>query len=370
MRYLMAIALICGFASGPALDQDRESISKIRQDFYEAKEDGLASLEIDALSDRALDFAKQAESRGSFWSAISLVAELCEAGSHEDVHESRAKALGMLVNRFSDANRWSALVTDRFIPPLQRIPCEKWHEEIAAYDDLVNRLYASTTNDRVRAELLYSKARIRVKLNRLRDWLPEKDRRDAIELVKQIQASYGDLLCPGSSGENSYTVGQRATFDLYELEHLYFGAQAPPTVGSDLNGQALDIANYKGNIVVLDFWTTFCQPCLALVPSVRELLEKLNGEPVVYIGINGDADRSMGLRTSRRVNMTWRNLWDGPNGPTGPFAEAWSVQGWPSLFVLDADGRIRYKLVGKQAAEDSLEQAILTLLSELRETSS
>lgn len=370
MRYLMATVLICGFTSGSALDQDRESISKIRQDFYEVKEDGLSSLEIDALSGRALDSAKQAKSRGSFWSAISLVAELCEAGSHDEVHESRAKALEMLVDRFADAKRWSALVTDRFIPPFERIPPEKWPEEIAAYDDLVTRLDASTTNDHVRADLLYSKARIRVKLNRLRDWLTEKDRHDAIELLKQIQASYGDLPCPGRRGDNTYTVGQRASGDLYELEHLYFGAQAPPTSGSDLKGQALDLADYKGKIVVLDFWTTFCQPCLALVPSVRELLEKLDGEPVVYVGINGDTDRTMGLRTSQRVNMNWRNLWDGPNGPKGPFAEAWSVQGWPSLFILDATGRIRYKLVGKQAADDSLEQAVLTLLSELREASS
>ena len=115
---------------------------------------------------------------------------------------------------------------------------------------------------------------------------------------------------------------------------------------------------------MLDFWTTFCQPCLALVPGVRKLMSSMENEPVVYLGVSGDTRRSEGLATATQHGMNWRNLWDGPRGPNGPAAVAWNVPslGWPSVFVLDRKGRIRFKLRGKGQVDAELEAAIRMLL--------
>jgi len=102
------------------------------------------------------------------------------------------------------------------------------------------------------------------------------------------------------------------------------------------------------------------------VPVIWDLMADLAEDPVVYIGINGDTDRLAGLATAKRVGMTWRNLWDGPEGTNGPASLAWNVPalGWPSVFVLDPEGRIRFKLHGKAQVDAELEQAIRTLLAE------
>ena len=96
------------------------------------------------------------------------------------------------------------------------------------------------------------------------------------------------LPCPGSRGPHIETVNDRTAKYRYELGKLYFGAPAPLIVGVDLEGKPFDTAELEGKVVVLDFWTSFCQPCLAMVPDVRLLLKELAGEPVLYIGLNGD----------------------------------------------------------------------------------
>lgn len=118
---------------------------------------------------------------------------------------------------------------------------------------------------------------------------------------------------------------------------------------------------------MLDFWTSFCKPCLALVPHTRALLDDLEGEPVTFLGVNGDAKRQLGLRTAVRTGMSWPSVWDGTNGPTGPIATAYHVPaiGWPAVVVLDARGRIRYKLQGYEQVHLHLEGAIRALLREI-----
>lgn len=295
-----------------------------------------------------------------------LVAQLCKAAPLGEARDLRRRALDLLTSRFSDSLRWSSLLTTRFIPAFDRIPRQQWSREITEYDRILDRLYETASNDRVKADLLYAKARVRVHLNRQWDWLTEAQRRNTIRLLNTIQIRFGGLPCPGSSEPRDQNVGDRARQHLYELQKLYFGAPAPAASGGDLQGNPLDIADFKGKIVVLDFWTSFCQPCLAMVPHIRTLLGKLEGEPVVYVGVCGDTDRQQGLGTARRVEMTWRNLWDGPQGPRGPASIAWNVaaSGWPTVFVIDADGRIRFMLYGKQQVEADLESAIRTLLGE------
>lgn len=369
MRALLVVLAVLCVASN-CLAQAAVSLADLRAQLQDVGEDSLSSEELVGLSEKALSLARETTSRGRFWSTMGFVAELCAAGPYDRVHEIRARALGILVERFSDSLRWSSLLTRRFVPRFDQIPRKEWSRELTEYDRVLDRLYENATNKRVQADLLYAKAWTRVHVNRRWDWLTDEDRRNTIRILNTIETRFGDLACPGSGGPSVETVGARARQHYYELEELYFGAAAPRTSGVDLEGQPIDVAEYRGKIVVLDFWTTFCPSCLAMVPSIRALLENLEDEPVVYLGVNGDADRRQGLGTARRVKMTWRNLWDGPQGPNGPLATTWNVpaEGWPAVFVIDASGRIRHKLWGKQQVDENLENAIDTLLDELRAT--
>lgn len=365
MRLLLVLAAVLGPLQ-QIQPQTPSTPRDLRARVDDAAQDGVSTAELKALGDEALLLARGATSRAGFWNAISLAAKLCQAGPFVDAREIRARALELLVLEESDTMRWSALLTSRFLPAFASIPRREWSSELAAYDEALDSLCDRADSDHVRAELTYAKAFARVFINRRWEWLTDRERLGALAMLTTINERFGDLPVPGSAEPALDTVGRRALGHEYELTRLYFGAQAPTTSGVDLEGRPFDLADYEGKIVVIDFWTTFCQPCLALVPGVHELMQGFADEAVVYLGVNGDTDRLAGQATAQRVGMTWRNLWDGPRGVNGPAARAWNVPalGWPSVFVLDAAGRIRFKLRGQAQVEAELEGAIKELLAE------
>lgn len=355
--------LLLAFGMQPA-QATHPTLADLRSEFAGRSGEALSAEQTEALGSQALALAGKATSRGSFWNAMSFVAELCELAPAAAARPLRAQALEALTGRFSDAMRWSSLVTNRFIPRFEKVSRSEWASELDEYDRVLDRLSRNTTNDRVRAELLYAKARVRIHIERRWDWLTPEARRQTVALLDTLANTFGELPCPG---DGSTLIRDRARQHDYELEKLYFGAPAPAASGTDLMGEPVDIEDYREKIVVLDFWTSFCQPCLVMVPHIQELLDKLDGQPVVYLGVNGDVERSQALRTAQRFQMTWRNLWDGSEGQSGPAFTAWDVaaRGLPSVFVLDGRGHIRYKLVGLDEVQEKLDGAITKLLAEL-----
>ena len=101
-----------------------------------------------------------------------------------------------------------------------------------------------------------------------------------------------------------------------------------------------------------------------MYPHERSLVKRLANKPFALIGVNSDGDRAKLKTVIQKENITWRSFWDG-GGTGGPIATAWNVQSWPTIYVLDAEGRIRYKNV----REAALDNAIDTLLAETEEGS-
>jgi hypothetical protein len=92
-----------------------------------------------------------------------------------------------------------------------------------------------------------------------------------------------------------------------------------------------------------------------MYPSERSLVKKLANEPFALIGVNSDRDRDAIKQTMAKENITWRSFWNG-GGTNGPISSAWKVTGWPTIYVIDAEGIIRYKSVG--ANEAAIQNAI------------
>ncbi len=89
-------------------------------------------------------------------------------------------------------------------------------------------------------------------------------------------------------------------------------------------------------------------------------MQRLEGRPFALIGVNSDADRDELKRVMKKEGITWRSFWDG-GGPSGPIAKEWNVSGWPTVYVLDAKGTIRFKNV----FGTELDEAVDRLLGEL-----
>jgi thiol-disulfide isomerase/thioredoxin len=137
------------------------------------------------------------------------------------------------------------------------------------------------------------------------------------------------------------------------------GGPAPPLVLRDLAGAAHDLAGYRGHVVVVNFWATWCEPCKDEMPSFRRLRARLAGRPVVVLAVNyGEAPA--------RVEAFLRDVpVDGPVllDAGQEAARAWRVRLLPASFVVGPDGRPRHGVLGElDWGSDAAVHAVASLL--------
>jgi hypothetical protein len=104
-----------------------------------------------------------------------------------------------------------------------------------------------------------------------------------------------------------------------------------------------------------------------MYPHERSLVKKMEGKPFALIGINSDVDKIKLKEAMEKEQITWRSFWNGPAGTGGPISSNWNVQGWPSLYILDAKGAIRHKYLGSPG-DQVLDEAIEKLVAEAEKT--
>lgn len=98
-----------------------------------------------------------------------------------------------------------------------------------------------------------------------------------------------------------------------------------------------------------------------MYPHERSLVKKLADKPFAIIGINSDRDLEEIRKIVKEKNISWRSFWNGPEGTGGPISAQWNVSGWPTLYLIDGEGKIRHKgLRGEK-----LDVAITELLAEM-----
>ncbi len=100
-----------------------------------------------------------------------------------------------------------------------------------------------------------------------------------------------------------------------------------------------------------------------MYPHERTLVKKLAENSFALIGVNSDRDLKKIRETVKEKNITWRSFWNGKKGTGGPISTKWNVSGWPTIYVLDAEGKIRYKGV----RGSKMDAALTTLLAEIGE---
>ena len=98
-----------------------------------------------------------------------------------------------------------------------------------------------------------------------------------------------------------------------------------------------------------------------MYPHERSLVKKYADQPFVIIGINSDKDREKLKEVLKEKDLTWRSFWNG-GSTSGPISKEWNIRGWPTIYVLDAKGVIRYKSTG--ANEKKIDAAIEKCLKE------
>ena len=96
-----------------------------------------------------------------------------------------------------------------------------------------------------------------------------------------------------------------------------------------------------------------------MLPAERKMVARLQDKPFALLGINSDGGRDALNKICEENDITWRNAVDGDT--SGPWASSWNVQGWPTLYVLDTEGVIRYKGHDGIAMEEKVEELMAEL---------
>ncbi len=110
-----------------------------------------------------------------------------------------------------------------------------------------------------------------------------------------------------------------------------------------VSGKPVDIAGLKGKVVLVDFWATWCGPCVAEMPIVKDAYQKYHDKGLEIIGVSLDNPEAQGGLTSLKAfvkdhSIPWNQYYQG-NGWESKFSSAWGIQSIPTMFVVDKDGK-------------------------------
>jgi thiol-disulfide isomerase/thioredoxin len=116
------------------------------------------------------------------------------------------------------------------------------------------------------------------------------------------------------------------------------GARLPDVAFATITGGSERLSQYRGKVLVLDFWTTWCGPCRAHQPDLIKLKEELAGQPFEIIGVSGDKSPKIVADYMRKtLALPWVQWHIGTDSPV---FKDWGLHGYPTYFVLDAEGTI------------------------------
>ena len=121
------------------------------------------------------------------------------------------------------------------------------------------------------------------------------------------------------------------------------GGAAPPLALRDLDGRGHSLQDYRGKVVLVNFWATWCEPCREEMPSMNRLRASLAGRPFAVLAVNLAEPDSRIRRFMEKVPMDFAVLLDRDTS----VAKAWRARILPASYLVGPDGRIRYSVLGE-----------------------
>ena len=215
--------------------------------------------------------------------------------------------------------------------------------EIASIDALLAKHAAEKTDEVAMVALM--KARLYLEVFENMD--------KGIALLKEIKTGFPQSEIAKNIDQAVAAIEKQAA----AASALAIGKPFPAFAEKDLNGQPLTLADFKGKVVLIDFWATWCGPCVAELPNVLAAYEKYHGKGFEVIGISLDQSRDALTGFIKEKNMKWVQYFDGL-GWNNKLGEQFGIHSIPATFLLDGEG----KIIAKDLRGPALDAKLATLL--------
>ncbi|MFZ9761452.1 MAG: peroxiredoxin family protein [Candidatus Kapaibacteriota bacterium] len=143
---------------------------------------------------------------------------------------------------------------------------------------------------------------------------------------------------------------------------LDIGSKAPDFTMNDINGNSFTLSSLKGKVVMIDFWATWCPPCVRSIPEAKSIWNAFKKQDFVLLGISLDKDLAVWSNYVKEQNMNWTHVADGLFWDNAA-AVQYGVGSIPSVWILDKEGTIILKDVNPLAESEKIRSTIAGLLN-------
>ena len=183
------------------------------------------------------------------------------------------------------------------------------------------------------------------------------DTKKGTELVQQVKSEFpGTRPAKNADGILDNITKQAEAKKIQAT--LVEGTKFPDFAEKDLSGKLFSVANYKGKVVLVDFWATWCGPCVHELPNVLRTYEKNHAKGFEILGISLDQEEKKLKDFTAQMKMPWQQYFDG-KGWGNKLAVKYGVNSIPATYLLDGDG----KIIGKDLRGDALLEAVTKALA-------
>jgi thiol-disulfide isomerase/thioredoxin len=229
----------------------------------------------------------------------------------------------------------------------------------AADAGAVEKLAAKTTNKSIKGALLFGLVETAVdNADYPRTGVPlgDDERKakfaEATAKLTALAAEHGSVEIKNRLGK---TVGEAAKKKQFFIDNLTIGKTAPDFECELLDEKKAKISDYRGSVVVVDIWATWCGPCKAMIPHERELVSRLKDKPFKLVSVSADEKKETLTKFLEKEEMPWTHFW---NGSKGNMLETYQVRFYPTIYVLDKKGVIRYKHTRGEKMDAAVEELL------------
>jgi len=191
-------------------------------------------------------------------------------------------------------------------------------------------------------------------------WSVVDNSEKGIAVIRQIKKDYPNTTV-GRDADRIINSIQQAEESRKIRRTLTNGTKFPDFSEKDLLGNPLSVSKYEDKIVLVDFWATWCVPCVAELPNIKKAYNKHHGNGFEVIGISLDQDEQKLKSFLKAKEIPWVQYFDG-KGWQNKLAAKYGIDSVPATFLLDRQGRI----IGQDLRGEALEEALTKALTNPR----